>query len=64
MTGRGPLTHGRDCPQPPPIIRAWPTRHGDTVSWCPACCRTGISPRPTPTPVRFEYPHPDDLEEI
>lgn len=55
MSGAGPLTHGRDCPQPPPIIRAWPTRHGDLVLWCPACCRCGIEPiaAPTHTPARF-----------
>ena len=58
----GPLVHAASCPEPPPVVRSYPTRHGDRVLWCEGCCRCGIEPRPPSTPVRFEYPHPDCLD--
>lgn len=61
------ICHAIGCPANTAVIRPYPTRHGDVVSWCPGCCRTGIAPSPTTTastrtPRRFEYPHPDDLD--
>ncbi len=47
MSGAGPLAHADRCPEPPPVVRSYPTRHGDRVSWCPACCHEGITPSAT-----------------
>lgn len=65
MIGAGPLVHADRCPEPPPVVRPYPNRFGDVVTYCPACCRTGIAPRPTSTPVRFrEVPRPDHLDHL
>jgi len=47
VSGAGPLTHNRGCPEPPPITRDTPTEHGDRAQWCPSCMRDGIAPSAT-----------------
>lgn len=48
------ISHSIGCPANAVVIRPYPTRHGDVVSWCPGCTRTGIAPRPTPEPTHPE----------